>query len=514
MFKPKNSFKQRNLNDMQPYVSNWDMLKEVFSLQNIIKIIVVLACVVAVLLLGKRLLVGAQLLTGHFTKDTVDTISRKLWEEMKRDDKGNVNVMLIGHGGANHAWWYLADSIMLASWNPELGAVTMVSIPRDLYVNASDYRIRGKINSVFAMAYYRSKDVSKIVGTWVNIEELGDEEKHILRMEYASKVMAEELEEISGLEIPYYAVVDFTEFESLIDKLWGIDIDVPSRLYDTAYPQGKSYVTFTVPKGINHFDGATALKYARSRHSTSDFDRSRRQQQIIQAVVDKLMEKENFNSVSKVRSLYEDYTKMVFTNISSQEILWMFKYANQIDNMFSFGLTTHCSNNNYARTNPGCFLYVPNRDTFGWASVLLPSGSSSSNVSFYDYINHFIFFIAHNQKFLMENPTIVVQNGIDKQVARNLGKQPSGHAGKMAVKMKKYGFDVINIENAPESIAETSLFVAGTGVEYPRTLDMMRMFLDVNYVYDGQDLGTGVDAILVIGNDYIEKMEGRFNYYK
>ena len=70
---------------MNSYQSNWDMLKEIFSLSNMIKFFVVVACIVLVLLLGKRLLVGAQLITGHFTKDTVETISRKLGEDMKRD---------------------------------------------------------------------------------------------------------------------------------------------------------------------------------------------------------------------------------------------------------------------------------------------------------------------------------------------------------------------------------------------------------------------------------------------
>ena len=511
----KKKFTQKQIGHNYQYQSVWDMLREVFSINHIIKFFVVAACVLLVGFFGQRLLVMAQLLSGSFTKNTVETLSQKLGEDMETDEMWNVNILLIGHGGADHAGGFLADSIIVASWSPDIGSVTMVSVPRDLYINSSEYHVRWKINSVFASAYYQKRDVTSLVDTGVDVASLTDEEKHALRMEYAAKVMSEKLSEIMGLDIPYYAIVDFHEFEALIDHLWGVDIDVPQRLYDTAYPDGKTYTTLSIPKGINHFDGATALKYARSRHSTSDFDRSRRQQQIIEVVVDKLMDKENFKSVSTLKNLYADYTRMVFTNVSVQEIIGAFQHINSVDHMFSFVLSTNCVYANYAKTDPGCFLYVPSRDAFGGSSVILPSGATPTSVSFYEYINHFVFFVAHNPEYLIENPRLVIENGIDKTVAANLRKKASGHAGDMAVKLKKYGFNIVDIDNAEEPLLETSLFVAGTGITYPHTLEMLRMFLDVNHIYPNQDLGTGVDAVLVLGNDYLEKMgTAKFNYNK
>ncbi|HCB51466.1 TPA: hypothetical protein DEP21_02725 [Patescibacteria group bacterium] len=77
-----------------------------------------------------------------------------------------------------------------------------------------------------------------------------------------------------------------------MDTLSGVTIDVPKTIHDTTYPdQNMGYMTFHVNSGINTFDGKTALMYARSRHSTSDFDRSLRQQQIVQAVIDGLIKK-------------------------------------------------------------------------------------------------------------------------------------------------------------------------------------------------------------------------------
>ena len=105
-----------------------------------------------------------------------------------------------------------------------------------------------------------------------------------------AKILATKLEEITSLKIPYYALIDFQWFESLIDTLWWITIDVPKTIHDTTYPtEDKWYMTFHVNSWINTMDWKTALMYARSRHSTSDFDRSLRQQQIIKAIMNKLV---------------------------------------------------------------------------------------------------------------------------------------------------------------------------------------------------------------------------------
>ena len=101
--------------------------------------------------------------------------------------------------------------------------------------------------------------------------------------------MSEQLTKITGLTIPYYVLLDFQGFEDIINTLGGVDINVAKPLTDTTYPdRQRGIMTFKVNSGMNHFSGETALMYARSRHSTSDFDRSLRQQQIVQAVIAKV----------------------------------------------------------------------------------------------------------------------------------------------------------------------------------------------------------------------------------
>ncbi len=96
------------------------------------------------------------------------------------------------------------------------------------------------------------------------------------------KLLAEKVSEITGQGIDGYIVIDFSGFKNIVDALGGIHIDVPKDLVDREYPDNNwGYEVFTVRAGPQDFDGATALKYARSRHSTSDFDRSERQQLLL-----------------------------------------------------------------------------------------------------------------------------------------------------------------------------------------------------------------------------------------
>jgi len=132
--------------------------------------------------------------------------------------------MILGYGGENHAGGYLADSIMIASFNPKVGGVTFLSVPRDLYIKKTlgGY---GKINGDYASLYYHY-----------------EKDFHQAGSGFASK-----LTEITGVPIQYYFMIDFKGFEAFIDKIGGIDIEVPYDIYDTTYPgPNNSYQLFAI----------------------------------------------------------------------------------------------------------------------------------------------------------------------------------------------------------------------------------------------------------------------------
>ena len=103
------------------------------------------------------------------------------------------------------------------------------------------------------------------------------------------------MQNLTGLQVPYFAVMDFSGFEKAIDQVGGVDVTVDRTFTDYQYPDsGTGYLppqTFTA--GPQHMDGARALIFARSRHAAgvegSDFARSQRQQKIIDAFKQKVL---------------------------------------------------------------------------------------------------------------------------------------------------------------------------------------------------------------------------------
>jgi anionic cell wall polymer biosynthesis LytR-Cps2A-Psr (LCP) family protein len=95
---------------------------------------------------------------------------------------------------------------------------------------------------------------------------------------------------IIGVEADYYVAIDFRGFVTLIDLIGGIDVVVERTIDDPNYPgfNDESYEHLIIEAGPHHFDGEMALKFARSRHDSNDFDRARRQQQVLRAVLQRV----------------------------------------------------------------------------------------------------------------------------------------------------------------------------------------------------------------------------------
>ncbi len=258
------------------------------------------------------------------------------------DQDGNVNIALLGYGGGTHDGTYLTDAIIIASINPKKGTMSMLSIPRDLYIKKplGNY---GKINSLYEQSYYRYKK----------------------DMDLAAKDVMGKLTEISGIPISYYAFIDFAGFEKFIDSLGGVEIDVPDAIVDTAYPgENNSYITFSISSGTQILDGSTALKYARSRHSTSDFSRSMRQQAIIQAVMDKAFAAKTVLNPARAKEMYSNFTAFIKTNLSLSETLRAIPYAGSLDHKASRQIAA-CGASSWQNAQAGCLLYTPPLEAFG-----------------------------------------------------------------------------------------------------------------------------------------------------
>ncbi len=192
------------------------------------------------------------------------------------DELGQTNVLLLGVGDKDHAAADLTDSIMIASIDPDTRSAVLISIPRDLHITSASGAAPGRINSL----YWQYK--SRVLRKNKNETESG---ASIIAM----RQLADEISRRTGVPIHGAMKMDFSGFEQAIDAVGGVDVDVPKKIVDYSYPLEEGVVgTLTIEAGPQHMDGKKALQYSRSRHSTSDFDRSARQQQILSAFADKM----------------------------------------------------------------------------------------------------------------------------------------------------------------------------------------------------------------------------------
>lgn len=159
-----------------------------------------------------------------------------------------------------------SDTLIVASINPAQGWVSMLSIPRDTMTQVPG-RGESKINTAYS---YGHANAVALYGEGTAPEAGG------------GALAAETVEGFLGIEIDYIAQIDFRGFERVINTLGGITVDVEQPLLDATYPtEDYGVERIYIPAGLQVMDGATALRYARSRHASSDFDRSRRQQQVL-----------------------------------------------------------------------------------------------------------------------------------------------------------------------------------------------------------------------------------------
>lgn len=347
-------------------------------------------------------------------------------ETEENEEKKFINILFVWRGGWNHDAPNLTDSIILASIDLNTKITSLLSIPRDLFVKNNTMWMR--INEV----YMRGLDLE-----WLEKAEA---------MEWLKK----KISEITGQNIDYYVNIDFNWFIELIDVLGWVEVEVPENFVDNEYPDGnKWYTTFVLRKGTWILDGEVALKYARSRHSTSDFDRSLRQQQIINALKNKFSEAWFFSSPGKIKDLYALINKYIDTDLEIKTIISIALKLKEENQIVSSNLNDTCSYG-WADCQKGWFLYVPERSLFWWASVLLPEWATTSNISNYSEIQKFTNVIFNQREIYSENYVVNIFNAT----------KISNLARTIAAGFYKYGFNIPD----HNSIGNTK------GTPYPNTV--------------------------------------------
>jgi LCP family protein required for cell wall assembly len=226
---------------------------------------------------------------------------------LKGEAGDRINILLLGAAGEKNAGRNLTDTVMVMSIDTKNKKVALLSLPRDLYVNLPGTQTFTKINSVYKISLNQNLGVEPI-----------------------KKVV----EKITGLPINYYLIVNFDGFTQVIDDIGGINLTVERDIYDPRYPgPNYSYETFSLSKGFHSLDGATALKYVRQRHGDpeGDFGRAKRQQQVIQAVKNKLFSLETFFNVGKLNDVLTTLGDNINTDIATEEIGSFINLSKNVD---------------------------------------------------------------------------------------------------------------------------------------------------------------------------------------
>jgi LCP family protein required for cell wall assembly len=329
-----------------------------------------------------------------------------------------LNILLTGIGGAGHDGSDLTDTIIFASINKRTKSVAMISIPRDLYVDFTigKQKGRGKINELYQRALFKK-----------------------LPPEDSMQVLVDKVEEITGERVNRFLNIDFAGFTDFVDTLGGIDVEVPENIVDREYPDNNwGYQTFRLNKGFQTLSGPTALKFVRSRHSSSDFDRSARQQLVIAAIKDKLISLDALTSPTKLKWLYDSIASHLRTNLSFAELLDLGVFGAGLDrsSIISYNIHDGCYQGAAYCTAWG-FLYTPERALFGGSAVLLPDTASAANVSEYTNIKRFVGMVSNSPEIYLEKSEITLVNAT----------RETGLAAKLATKLRKFGFTIADRES-------------------------------------------------------------------
>lgn len=372
---------------------------------------------------------------------------------------GQINILLAAVGGKGHDGENLSDTIMVAMVRPQEKKVALLSIPRDLYVRLPGTSSFTKINAINAY----KENVKKGEG----IIALG-----------------QKVEEITGLSIHYYARVDFMAFKQVIDKIGGVEVNIPVSFYDYWHK-------ISFPAGKELMDGERALSYVRARYvegpEGGDFARAARQQHLLLAMREKIFSANTAFDIRAVSGILDALGDNVATNFNLWEVRRLFELFRVIpkDNIHTAILST--GNNGLLVGGTEILDGTP-------ASILRPRAGAEN----YDQIKEFVKNIfkeaksdsldskapsatqspspstspsaqpsttptPENNSVNQEKPTVEIRNGTNIQ----------GLGAKISQVVKTAKFSVQTVGNAAKRDRTTTLIVDLTGGKKKASLEVL-----------------------------------------
>src|SRR5256714_9030213 len=235
-----------------------------------------------------------------------------------------VNLLVMGFGGSGHDGAYLTDSMLVMSLLPQSHHTTLISVPRDLWVQIPPGS--GQYHKINAAYEYGSNNNAKPAD--------------------GGNAAAAKISLVTGLDVKYWLTINFQGFREFIDSIGGIDVYVPDS-FTANYPANDdpninpNWIKVHFSKGMQHMNGETAIRYARARYvldnpaEGSDFARSARQQIMIKAALSKVKQMSTWPSLYNALNALQH---TIYTNMSLADLM-QFALKMDLTNAHRVGLS-------------------------------------------------------------------------------------------------------------------------------------------------------------------------------
>ncbi len=379
-------------------------------------------------------------------------------DSLKGEGDGRINILIIGIGGSSHKGGMLADSIMVLSIDPVNKEIAYISIPRDLKVPIpKPYGGYDKINAVHSYGE-QNKDSKNNKN---NID--------------GPELLKQTVSSIFDIPIHYFIRVDFQGFKKIVDAFGGVTINVEKDLSDPFYPdlQMEGYDPLYIKAGTVKMDGDLALRYARSRETTSDFDRAKRQQKILQALKDKALALNFLTNPQKINQVVSAIGDHIKTDMQIKEMERLAKIIKDIDGK---AIVSYILDNSatglLTNENEGGYYLVPKDPS--WKSI-------QKKV-------HKIF---SDPYLRSENARIEVVNGTST----------SGLAAKIETELTRYGY-VVSKTSTAVTESKVSEILVSNQEQFKFTISYLKKRFNISQISEDSLLKDGIDVKLTIGKDY------------
>ena len=363
-----------------------------------------------------------------------------------------INYLLIGSDQGSGSL-FRTDTLILASIRPRQQAVTLISIPRDLFVYIPGWTMQ-RINTA-----YLHGQVIKYPGG-------------------GAALLKETIRYNLGIRVDHLAIVDFKGFKKIVDTLDGIDVPLvcPYTDWQVIDPNGNlenpnNWRLYTAGPGIVHMDGEMALWYARSRLRSNDFDRGRRQQETLRAIYHRALQ---LDVLARLPDLYSQMNEIVRTDVGLDDILALAPMALTLD---SPRIRSYYISNKYVKawwTPEGANVLLPKIEKI---QAILQEAMSPPDMQ-----------TEQRLTLLVEISNASGKEGLEMLAAERL------HYGGYETRVISYG---------GEKIPKTQIYDFSDGQQPEQLAFLLKyMGLPAERVSTMDDLGTDAAFRVALGRDY------------